>query len=226
MKAKSANPSTDPVATEQADARVTRVQVGCGPHNLMKDWCNVDIRGFKGVDRVMDVTAQWPFSNLDYIYGEHFLEHLPLEGSLGFLSNSWESMKTGGVIRLSTPSLEWVLSTHFDLNESGTDKRLNSTFATNRAFHGWGHQFLYSKEMLQEALTNVGWDNVTFCEYGKSSHEALNGVERHGGYSVANGYPSVWVVEATKSQSRSMAQVKKYIASVDDAYIRYVRAGH
>ncbi|MEI2418965.1 hypothetical protein V6O07_01725, partial [Arthrospira platensis SPKY2] len=78
------------------------------------------------------------------------------------------------MIRLSTPSVEWVLSTHFNLSETQPEKRVNSTFAINRAFHGWGHQFLYSKEFLTALLENIGYENVTYCEYSKSKYPALN----------------------------------------------------
>ena len=33
----------------------------------------------------MDVTKPWFFNGLEYVYGEHFLEHLSLEGAIAFL---------------------------------------------------------------------------------------------------------------------------------------------
>lgn len=63
-----------------------KLQVGCGPQNLMSDWWNVDIRAFPGIDQVMDVTKPWPFDGVEYVYGEHFLEHLRLEGAIAFLN--------------------------------------------------------------------------------------------------------------------------------------------
>ena len=54
----------------------------------------------------MDVTKPWPFNGLEYVYGEHFLEHLSLEGAIAFLNNVWKSLKPGGVILLSTRSVE------------------------------------------------------------------------------------------------------------------------
>jgi len=205
---------------------IQRVQVGCGPHNILPDWWNVDIRPFPGIDQVMDVTQPWPFEGLKYIYGEHFLEHLSLEGAVAFLNHSWNSLQVGGVIRLSTPSLEWVLSTHFNLSESNPDQRISSTFAMNRAFHGWGHQFLYSKEILASLLENLGWQNIEFCEYGKSNHLALVSLERHKGYVVTQGYPNVWIVEATRSQSRSSEKIESYHNFLKTSYIRYVNSGH
>lgn len=205
---------------------IKQVQVGCGPQNLLPDWWNVDIRAFPGIDCVMDVTKPWPFDGLNYVYGEHFLEHLSLEGAVAFLDNVWKSLKAGGVIRLSTPSLEWVLSTHFNLSETNPQRKIDSTFSINRAFHGWGHQFLYSQDFLHSLLNNLGWENVKFYEYGKSEIKAFKGIERHGGYSVANGYPNVWIVEASKLKTRSDSKVLSYKKLLEKSYISYIRSGH
>lgn len=207
---------------------IKKVQVGCGPENIMPDWWNVDIRAFKGIDQVMDVTQPWNFKGIEYIYGEHFLEHLSLDGAVAFLRNAQASFKEGGVIRLSTPSLEWVLSTHFKLDEKDSEKRLMSTFAINRAFHGWGHQFLYSKEFIEDLLKNTGYTNIKFCRYGESEHPALENLERHGGYRVVKEYPSVWIIEATKKQSISQGNEERmrYKSELDNLYVRYIRGGH
>ena len=205
---------------------IKKVQVGCGPHNLMADWWNVDIRPFPGIDCVMDVTKPWPFDGLEYVYGEHFLEHLSLEGAVAFLDNAWNSLKPGGVIRLSTPSLEWVLSTHFNLSETNPQRRIDSTFSINRAFHGWGHQFLYSKEYLSSLLEGLGWQGIRFFEYGKSDRPSLKNIERHGNYQVVNGYPNVWIVEATRGNNRSDSEVLSYKKTLDKSYISYIRSGH
>lgn len=205
---------------------IKKLQVGCGPKNILPDWWNVDIRQFPGIDLAMDVTQPWNLSNLEYVYGEHFLEHLSLEGAIAFLDQAWQSLKPGGVIRLSTPSVEWVLSTHFELSETNPEKKVSSTFAINRAFNGWGHQFLYSQEFLTAVLENIGYQDVKYCEYGQSVHQALNDIEKHGGYRIANGYPTVWIVEGTKGESRSESQLASYISFIDDSYIKYVKSGH
>ncbi|WP_025895701.1 class I SAM-dependent methyltransferase [Kordiimonas gwangyangensis] len=103
---------------------IARVQVGCGPKNIKPDWWNVDIRPFPGIDAVMDVTKVWPWRGvLDYVYGEHFLEHLSLSDAIDFLTHSRAALKHGGALRLTTPSVEWVLKTHFKFNDAGVDAR-------------------------------------------------------------------------------------------------------
>src|SRR5580765_443447 len=90
---------------------IARLHVGCGPQNLMADWWNVDIRSFRGVDEVADLTVPWPWTELDYVYGEHFLEHLDPDQAVAFLTQARACLRPGGRIRLSTPTLDWVSAT-------------------------------------------------------------------------------------------------------------------
>lgn len=203
---------------------IKKIQIGCGPKNILPDWWNVDIRSFPGIDCVMDVTQPWPFTGIEYIYGEHFLEHLTLEGAVDFLRHAWHSSSDRGILRLSTPALEWVLSTHLNLAEPDSKTRVTQTLAINRAFHGWGHQFLYSQDFFTELLQNVGWTNIRYCKYGESQHPRLKNLERHGKYRIHNGYPSVWIVEASKAPV--FPDISPYIERLKTQYINYANAEH
>lgn len=78
------------------------IQVGCGPKNIFHDWWNVDIRQFAGIDEVNDVTQSWSWKDtLDYVYGEHFLEHLTITQAIDFLVEAGNALHVGGKIRLS-----------------------------------------------------------------------------------------------------------------------------
>lgn len=205
---------------------IKQVQVGCGPHNVLPDWWNVDIRAFKGIDEVMDVTKPWVWEDaLDYVYGEHFIEHLELKGAMDFLFNAFRALREGGKIRLSTPSLEWVLSTHFDVNALDDEVKVAKTLSVNRAFHGWGHQFLYSQAFLKKIVASVGFEDIAFFSYGESGDPNLNNMERHGGFRVSQGFPSVWIVEATRPEGRGNVD-GGFIDSCHNNYIKYVMAGH
>lgn len=180
---------------------IKRVQVGCGPHNQFEDWWNVDIEAFQGIDETLDATKPWPYTDLEYVFGEHFLEHLPLDGSVRFLTYSGNSLRTGGKLRLSTPNLEWVLRTHFPYEDSDPEKRVAATLNTNRAFHGWGHQFLYTQEMLGYLLSELGFEEVSFHAYGESDDPELSNLERHGKPRVDEGNPNVIIAQARRGES-------------------------
>lgn len=204
----------------------SKLHIGCGPKNLKKGWVNIDIRNFPGVDVVMDVCQPWPsFGEISKIYAEHFLEHLSIKEAINFLCHVHENISKQGKIRFSTPSLEWVLSTHFDFTKDFNTRPLSHSWAINRAFQGWGHKFLYSKEMLIEMLNCIGFDNVTFHHYGESGDSDFIGIEQHGGYRLVNGYPSVWIFEATPTIVNPFEK-QRYIQDAEASFLKYVDSGH
>ena len=71
--------------------------------------------------------------------------------------------------------------------------------AANRAFHGWGHQFIWNPEFLDETLASCGFAPVRACEYGASALEVFRGIERHEQYVDEPGLPHVIIREGQKS---------------------------
>lgn len=204
---------------------VTKIHVGCGPHNILEGWCNVDIRNFQGVDQVMDVTRCWPWKNVRYIFAEHFIEHLSLDNTLLFLVNAGNSLQDNGRIRLTTPSLEWVIKTHFSFNDN-EKCTMDETLMINRAFHGWGHQFLYSKSFLFYLLERLGYCDILFFEYGESNDMQLKGLERHGHYSKESGFPNTWIIEAAKDGMKQICIPETLFNELENEYLKYIRSGH
>lgn len=204
---------------------IKKVHVGAGPHAIMPDWWNVDIRKFPGIDEVVDATEPWPYNDLSYIYAEHFLEHLTLDRALLFLTHAGNSLRKGGVLRLSTPNLEWVMHTHFQTGRAEREKRIMDTLRTNRAFHGWGHQFLYSPEMVLYLFEQLGYADIVFCEYGQSRHAPLTDIEKHGKFSFAGGFPSVIIVEGIRGD-RAIAVPESLLSFLQEHFLRQVAGGH
>jgi predicted SAM-dependent methyltransferase len=204
---------------------VLKVHVGCGPHALLDGWCNSDLRPFKGVDHVMDATQPWPFRDLTHVFGEHFIEHLDIDKAIDFLVHAGSSLAPGGRIRLSTPNLAWVVRTHFSLHPADEEQRLKETLDLNRAFHGWGHRFLWSEEMLTGVMATVGFEDVELFAYGESDDPELAGLERHGGYSVVDDHASVIVVEAVRG-GQPIERRPAIDAWIDHEFLRHVRGGH
>ena len=174
-----------------------RLHIGSGQRHL-DGWINVDHQKLPGVDRVVDVRDGLPFDNVSVIYAEHFLEHLPLEAGLAFLRECRRALEPGGRLRLSTPNLAWVLATHYRHDDSlPDDQGLFDCLRTNRAFHGWGHQFLYNRASLSLALAAAGFADVTFHAYGESGHPELVGIEGHEKSDDVPGLPHVLIAEAS-----------------------------
>jgi len=177
--------------------RAERLHIGCG-RSPIAGWVNVDQLPLPGVDRVLDVGEGLPFENVSYLYAEHFLEHLSLQEGLGFLRGCRRVLSPQGVIRLSTPNLDWVMKTHYRLGQwSSEEEALVDCLKTNRAFHGWGHQFLYNRPTLALALRTAGFERVRFYTYGESDRPELSGLERHEEYQDTPDFPHVIIAQAT-----------------------------
>lgn len=205
---------------------VRKVHVGCGPHALLEGWCNTDVRAFKGVDHVMDATEPWPWDGLTHVFGEHFIEHLEIDKAIDFLVHAGASLAPGGRIRLSTPNLAWVMHTHFTSGATvDAERRLADTIKLNRGFYGWGHRFLWTEEMLTGVMASVGYDDVEMHTYGHSDDPELHALERHGNYSVADGLPSVIIVEGIRGTG-PIERNPAIDAWLEHDFLRHVRAGH
>ncbi len=139
-----------------ASGRPARLHIGCGQQSI-PGWINIDNQGLPGVDQVLDVRKGLPFADVASIYAEHFLEHLGLDDGLAFLAECRRVLRPDGILRLSTPNLDWVVLTHYRGPQAGDTEAREDAIRLNRAFHGWGHQFLYNRAMLASALKTAGF---------------------------------------------------------------------
>jgi hypothetical protein len=190
-----------------------RLHVGSGDKRL-PGWVNVDLKRLPGVDVVADVTRGLRFSDVEAIFAEHFLEHLAVDDALAFLLEAHRVLRPAAWLRLSTPNLDWVWATHYHLEAPAPDKTLAAVKA-NRAFHGWGHQFLWNREMLGWALEACGFDAVRWCRYGESELPIFCGLERHETYGDAPELPHVIIAEARKAGPRPerLAELRRLLAT-------------
>jgi predicted SAM-dependent methyltransferase len=156
---------------------MTRLHIGSGPL-ILKEWVNIDNQPYPGVDQVLDVTAGLPFADVSHVFAEHFIEHLAYADGLALMRECRRVLREDGVLRLSTPNLDWVWMTHYRIDGSD-EEMLQGCFAANRAFRGWGHQFLYNERTLAATLRDAGFAEVARREYGESPHRELRGLERH-----------------------------------------------
>lgn len=173
-----------------------RLHVGAGRERF-EDWVNLDIQDLPGVDVVADVTEGLNFRDMEAVYAEHFLEHLRIDQAVSFLADCHRALAEGGWLRLSTPNLEWVLMSHYDV-DAPADRRRDQAISLNRAFHGWRHRFLWNQPLLGQALAACGFPEVTWCRYGESHRPEFAGLERHETYDDSDDYPHVLIAEAQK----------------------------
>ena len=159
-----------------------RLHVGCGPQ-LLPGWINVDNQPYNGIDAVVDVRNGVPYEDLEFIFAEHFIEHLSFDDAQRFLRDCRRALAPDGVLRLTTPNLDWVWLTQYHLGQwQAPSEAVRDCFWMNKAFRGWGHQFLYNVQTLTECLREAGFAIVEETKYGESKHDVLRGIERHEQY--------------------------------------------
>jgi predicted SAM-dependent methyltransferase len=174
-----------------------RLHIGAGPVQI-DGWTNIDNLPYPGVHHVLDVTQGLPFENVEFIFAEHFIEHLSYNQGLNFLRECRRALGPNGVLRLSTPNLDWVWATQYHLGQWTEEKeKVRDCFWMNKAFRAWGHQFLYNLATLRETLIEAGFGFVETASYGESRHEALRNLERHEKYVDDPNLPHIVVVEAS-----------------------------
>ena len=172
----------------------SKLHLGCGPLAL-PGWINLDNAPYPGVDRVLDVSEGLPFEDVQFIFAEHFIEHLAFDAATALMRECRRVLRGDGVLRLSTPNLDWVWASHYRKVLTAEEAVL-ACFAINRAFRGWGHQFLYNETTLKSLLLDAGFANVERREYGESEIPELQGIERHERAPDFDGFPHILIVEA------------------------------
>jgi predicted SAM-dependent methyltransferase len=160
-----------------------KLNVGCGKVKL-DGWVNIDIES--GADLVLDVRKGLPFNqnSVDFIYNEHFIEHLTFEEGRKILQNFHRCLKKGGVLRVATPDLDYVIQKYaYNWKEQEWLSRPAYQFIKTRgqminvSFRAWGHQYLYNEEDLWNQLISVGFKSVIKYDFGLSNHSELFNLE-------------------------------------------------
>lgn len=175
-----------------ASADKPKLQIGSGS-NLLEGWLNVGIsveESWQGV--YMDAGKRFPLpdESMNFVYSEHLFEHLTYQQAQNMLKESYRVLKPGGIMRLATPDLQFLLGLYqepekplhkaymeFSVKDDGMPA--SPVYVISRFHTNWGHQIIYDRETLTRMLEEVGFRDMTSCEVGQSVHEELNGVEAH-----------------------------------------------
>ena len=130
----------------------------------------------------LDLRQPLPFetSTIDFVYAEHFIEHVERHEGVRLLQELLRVLKPGGVIRLVTPDLRFLCCTYLsgNLDEWGYIWRPDSgSKMMNEAMRLWGHQFLYDAQEFEALLHESGFTQRTFQGWRTSAHTDLSGLE-------------------------------------------------
>lgn len=171
---------------------VRKLQIGSGDHPL-PGWLNTDLSPSSRNVFQLDVTRRFPFADnsFDYLFCEHMVEHIAYPEGLYALSECFRVLKPGGVIRIATPDLRFLIELfRNDLSKvqrqyiewATTNFASNApypadVFVLNSFVREWGHQFIYDKSLLRHSMERAGFRELTTCEPGLSRQPDLRGLE-------------------------------------------------
>lgn len=166
-----------------------KLHVGCGT-NYFSNWINIDNNSDNNIEKLdinWDLTNPLPIppESVDFIYNEHFLEHLSISEGQRTIQDFLRVLKPGGVLRIAMPDLEYCMKEYFNpkWKEAPYLSKFNLTFIKTKAeminvnFRYWGHQWLYDAEELKRRLKEAGCKQVKICKIRKSQHKTLQNLE-------------------------------------------------
>ena len=167
-----------------------RLNIGCGT-DYKEGWINIDNNSDHNITRLdlnWDLRHYLPFPNdsVDFIFNEHFLEHLTVEQGKNAIREFLRVLKPGGVLRIAMPDLDKTVAEYYNEDWKNTPviKNFGLDFIQTRAerinisFRWWGHQWLYNYEELERRIREaVPGVTVIQCELRKSEHPDLRNLE-------------------------------------------------
>jgi predicted SAM-dependent methyltransferase len=179
--------------SSNSDNQHIKLNVGCGDKYFSNDWLNIDLLKNQIVPKnikykSMNILNTFPFKNVELIYSEHFVEHLTNHESIKFIHNSFESLKSGGILRIATFDLDILVDVchssnknwKFDycVKELGLEDRIKTRCELlNVSFNNWGHKYIYNAEDLENVFKKGGFTNIKFCNISESEHSELRNRE-------------------------------------------------
>lgn len=179
-----------------------KLQIGCGT-NLIPGWLNSDINTCEGTV-FLDAGKIFPIPSeiFDFVFSEHLFEHLNIVQQKNMLDESFRILKKGGVLRIATPSLDFLTDLYlnpfkpqnkkytewavenipglFSVKLNVNDEKVHNNYVINHFFKAWGHQMIHNYGSMKSLALATGFSEVNQKEVGRSEFPELQGIEKHG----------------------------------------------
>jgi predicted SAM-dependent methyltransferase len=143
---------------------------------------------------LLNASKRLPFGDctFDYIFTEHFIEHLKYRAGLQLVQECYRILKPRGRLRISTPDLDFLIELHdenktevqkryikWEVDRYSPDRIYTDTFVINNFVRG-DHKFIYDYKTLKNLLNKCRCVEVKRYEPGESHDKNLPGIESHG----------------------------------------------
>jgi predicted SAM-dependent methyltransferase len=172
-----------------------KLHVGCGKH-ILSGWLNTDtyVQDPSLPIYSFDARQRFPFADgsFAYVFSEHMIEHISYSAGLHMLSECLRVLKPLGVLRLSTPDLDFLLDLRradksslqreyirwaAETNTPNVPDPTNEAFLINNFVRDWGHTFIYDEKTLRQSLQLAGFSQLRKCGLQESYVECLRNLE-------------------------------------------------
>ena len=168
-----------------------RLHLACGDH-VLDNWANISIPSFFGIfyNKIKGKVIGWDLTEglpvcsgtIEFIFCEHFIEHITLEQAKVLLIDCHRVLRSGGILRLSTPGLKKLLDEYLSGRISEwSDMGWSPTTPCqmlNEGLRSWEHKFVYDADELKRILEEAGFLKVTQVAWRESTNPALRELER------------------------------------------------
>jgi len=174
---------------------VRKLQIGAGG-NVLPGWLNSDVSPLNSSVLFLDAKEPFPFEDctFDYIFSEHFIEHISYVEGQSALRECYRVLKCGGRVRIATPNLNNIVALSTAPKGGAQEEYIrwsNAQFAPglgshlagfvlNNFFRLWGHEFIYDPDTMELALRTTGFSGFRWFAVGESEDDNLRGIEGHG----------------------------------------------
>lgn len=149
-----------------------KLHLGCGNKHI-DGFINIDVRPLESVDLVEDITILKSFSkdSVDLIYSSHVLEHFGRNEYMSVLSNWYNLLKPGGVLRICIPDFEKVVE-HYIENK---DLRILRGFLYGGQNYAQNfHYCTWDFNTMSEDLKLIGFNNVQKYDWRVTEHSHID----------------------------------------------------
>ena len=98
--------------------RKLKINIGCGT-DYKKGWINIDNNSDHNIERLdlnWDMRSPLPFkaNSVDFVYNEHFFEHLTVADGQAVMKDIMRVLKLGGVMRIAMPDLKEAVGAYYN----------------------------------------------------------------------------------------------------------------
>jgi predicted SAM-dependent methyltransferase len=144
----------------------------------------------------LDARHPLPFADnsVDWVYAEHFIEHVSLAEGIRWLAEVRRILVPGGLIRVTTPDLRLYAESYLSpdgglfgelrdgLFDRGARPRLpqRRAFMMNLVFLFWDHRWIYDFDELCHAFDQAGYPegSVRRCSFRKGRQADVAAMDR------------------------------------------------